>query len=177
MGDRETVHALSFAATTDPFHIDAAVNVTPVSRACPALAQRLPSLPCSSPSWTLHLRGGADHHKKRRGRKKKEKNWKQEEKRNNPERGRRNCAPSLLPLTHLDQPSYNTPTPPSTPFHPPPHSPSEETDGLLGSAREAGCSCCCVCARYCRCMLRGDGVCAFAIAAVATAAAEAGACG
>lgn len=38
VGDRETVHALSFAATTDPFHIDAAVNVTPVSRACPALA-------------------------------------------------------------------------------------------------------------------------------------------
>lgn len=40
-GERERVepaHALSFAATTDPFHIYATVNVTPVSRTCPALA-------------------------------------------------------------------------------------------------------------------------------------------
>ncbi|CAB1459264.1 unnamed protein product [Pleuronectes platessa] len=67
----------------------------------------------------------------RRGGKKR--TGKQEEKRNTPESGRRNCAPPLLPPTQLDQPSYNTPTPPCTPFHPPSHSPSEEIDGLLGS--------------------------------------------
>lgn len=48
-------HALSFAATTDPFHIDATVNVTPVSR---AVAQRSLSLPCSSPQLDAAVQRG-----------------------------------------------------------------------------------------------------------------------
>lgn len=44
-----------FAARTDPFHIDATVNVTPVS--C-ALGQRSPSLSCSSPQPDAALARG-----------------------------------------------------------------------------------------------------------------------
>lgn len=69
------------------------------------------------------------------------------------------------PSSQLDQPSYNTPIPLSTPIHPPPHSLAKEIDGLFGSARggslqlllcasQGWCVCvfnCCFCHRGQRC--------------------------